>query len=184
VVVGRVGRPYGVRGELHVVPETDFPERLAALRDAYVIRDGRPAPVTIEAVRRTAGGVLVKIAGIASPEAAGAWTGALLAVPREAAAALPEGRYFVFDVIGMAVATDGGEPLGAVEEIIRTPGNDVFVVRGPRGEILIPAIASVVLVVDPAAKRIVVHPLPGLLEDAGPRPARGSAGPSQSRGQE
>jgi 16S rRNA processing protein RimM len=57
-----------------------------------------------------------------------------------------------------------------VEEIIRTPGNDVFVVRGPRGEILIPAIASVVLAVDRAANRIVIHPLPGLLEDAGPPP--------------
>jgi 16S rRNA processing protein RimM len=158
-------KPHGVRGEMRVVPETDFPERLAGLREAYLILDGRPSPVRVEAVRRTADAVLVKIAGIAGPEDAAAWRGALLAVPRAAAAELPEGRFFVFDVIGMAVATDSGEPLGVVEEVLRTPGNDVFVVRGPRGEILVPAIASVVLAVDTAARRIVVHPLPGLLDD-------------------
>jgi 16S rRNA processing protein RimM len=157
-----------VRGELRVEPETDFPDRLMGLRDAYLIRDGHPAAVRVEAVRRTADAVLVKFAGVASPEEAGAWRGALLAVPREAAAELPEGRFFVFDVIGSAVVTEAGEPLGAVEEIIRTPGNDVFVVRGGRGEVLVPAIASVVLAVDPAAKRIVIRPLPGLLDDAAP----------------
>lgn len=159
-------KPHGVRGEMRVAPETDFPERLAGLREAYLIRGGRPSPVIVEAVRQTADAVLVKIAGVATPEAAGAWRGALLAVPREAAAPLPEGRYFVFDVIGMAVATDGGDALGVVEEVIRTPGNDVFVVRGPRGEVLVPAIASVVLAVDAGSRRIVIHPLPGLLDEA------------------
>jgi 16S rRNA processing protein RimM len=176
-------KPHGVRGEMRVSPETDFPERLTGLREAYLIQEGRPSPVSVEAVRLTAHAVLVKIAGIAGPEDAARWRGALLAVPREAAAELPEGRYFVFDVIGMAVATDGGEPLGVVEEILRTPGNDVFVVRGPRGEILIPAIASVVLAVDTAARRIVVHPLPGLLDDAPPaRTTPGGREAVQDRG--
>lgn len=163
-----------MRGELRVTPETDFPDRLVRLRRAYLIRGGSPAPVQVETVRRVADALLVKIAGIGTPEDAEPWRGALLAVPRHAAAALPEGRYFIFDVIGMSVQTEDGEGLGAVDEVIRTPANDVFVVRGPRGEILLPAIASVVLSVDAAARRIVVRLLPGLLDDEPPRAPRTS----------
>ena len=160
-------KPHGVRGEMRVEPETDFPDRLVGLREVQLVRAGRPTPVRMETVRRTGDGLLVKIAGIESPEEVEAWRGALLAVPREAAAALPEGRHFVFEVIGMAVATDAGEPLGGVDEVIRTPANDVFVVRGPRGEVLVPAIASVVLTVDGPGRRIVIRPMPGLLDDEG-----------------
>jgi 16S rRNA processing protein RimM len=148
---------------MRLEPETDFPDRLVGLRDAQLVRDGRPTPVTMEAVRRTAEALIVKVAGIDRPEEADRWRGAFLAVPRDAAALLPPGRHFVFEIIGMAATTDAGEPLGVVDEVIRTPANDVFVVRGPRGEILIPAIASVVVDVDTAARRLVIHPLPGLL---------------------
>jgi 16S rRNA processing protein RimM len=167
VIVGRVVKPHGVRGEMRVDPETDFPDRLVGLREAHLVLDGRPTPVTMETVRRTGEGFLVKIAGIDRPEDAGKWRGALLAVAREDAAVLPEGRYYIFDVMGMTAVTDAGQALGVIDEVIRTPANDVFVIRGPRGEILVPAIASVVLAVDGAARRVVIHPLPGLLDDGG-----------------
>jgi 16S rRNA processing protein RimM len=150
---------------MRVDPETDFPDRFVGLRAAYLVRAGRSAPVTMETVRRTEGGFLVKIAGIDRPEDAAAWRGALLAVPREAAAVLPEGRRYVFDVIGMAAVTDAGDALGTVDEVIRTPANDVFVIRGPRGEILVPAIASVVLAFDDAARRMIIRPMPGMIDE-------------------
>jgi len=152
---------------MRVAPETDFPDRLVGLREAQLVRAGQPTPVTVETVRRTGEGFLVKVAGIDRPEDVEAWREALLAVPRSSAAVLPAGRYFVFDIIGMAVVTDVDEPLGVVAEVIRTPANDVFAVHGPRGEILIPAIASVVVRVDASARRIVIHPMPGLLEGEG-----------------
>lgn len=164
VVVGRVVRPHGVRGELRVLPETDFPERLTTLGQAVLVRDERSEAVRIEAVRRTGDAVLVKVAGIDTPEAAAAWRGAVLAVPRELAAPLPEGRHYVFDVLGLTVETEAGEILGAVDEVLRTPAHDVYVVRGRR-EVLIPAIASVVLRIEPAERRMVIRPIPGLLED-------------------
>jgi len=152
---------------MQLEPETDFPDRLITLREAQLVLAGRPTPVRMEAVRRTGTGFLVKITGIESPEDAEAWRGALLAVPREAAAALPAGRHFVFEVIGMTAVTEAGAPLGVVDEVIRTPANDVFVVHGPRGEVLVPAIASVVLTVDGARRRVVIRPMPGLLDDEG-----------------
>jgi 16S rRNA processing protein RimM len=165
VVVGRVIRPHGVRGEMRVLPETDFPERLPMLGQAVLVADERSEPVRIEAVRRAGDAVLVKVAGIDTPEAAAPWRGAALAVPRELAAPLPEGRHYVFDVLGLAVETEAGEALGTVDEILRTPAHDVYVVRGRR-EVLIPAIASVVLRIDTAGRRMVIRPIPGLLEDA------------------
>lgn len=152
---------------MRVEPDTDFPDRLVGLREIQLVLAGRPTSVRMETVRRTGDGLLVKIAGIESPEDVEAWRGALLAVPREAAAALREGRYFVFEIIGMSVVTEAGEPLGVVDEVIRTPANDVFVVHGPRGEVLVPAIASVVLRVDGARRGIVIRPMPGLLDDEG-----------------
>jgi len=167
VIVGRVVKPHGIRGEMQVEPDTDFPERLAGLREVQLVLAGRATPVRMETVRRTGRGLLVKIAGVESPEDVDAWRGALLAVPRSSAAALPEGRHYVFEIIGMAAVTEAGEPLGVVDEIIRTPANDVFVVRGLRGELLVPAIASVVLAVDGAARHIVIRPVPGLFDDEG-----------------
>lgn len=165
VVVGRVIRPHGVRGEMRVQPETDFPEHLAMLGQAVLLTDERSEPVRIEAVRSAGDAVLVKVAGIDTPEAAAPWRGAALAVPRELAAPLPEGRHYVFEIIGMAVETEDGEALGTVEEVLRTSANDVYIVRGRR-ELLIPAISSVVLRIDTEGRRMVIRPLPGLLEES------------------
>lgn len=165
VVVGRVVKPHGVRGELRVQPDTDFPERLGTLQQAVLVRDEESTPVRIEAVRTAGQALLVKIAGIDTPEDAGRWRGAYLAVPQELVAPLPEGRHYIFDVLGLLVETEDGRQIGTVDEVIRTPGHDVFVVRGAR-EILIPAISSVVLRMDMTTRRLVIRPIPGMLEES------------------
>lgn len=164
VSLGHIVRPHGLRGALKVSPDTDFPERLAALAEVVLLKDGQPTPVRLEWVRPHGGHLLVKVAGVDSVAQAEAWRGADLAVPRAQAAALPSGRHYVFEVIGLSVVTEAGEELGVVTEILRTGSNDVYVVRGPGHEYLIPAISSVVLAVELAARRIVIRPLPGLLE--------------------
>lgn len=164
VVVGRVLRPQGVRGELRVQPETDFPERLGTLSQAVLVTAEGSTPVRLEAVRAAGEAVLVKVAGVDTPEAARRFSGAHLAVPRELAAALPEGRHYVFEVLGLTAVTEEGHELGTVEAVIRTPGNDVYVVRGAR-EVLVPAISSVVLRIDLAHRRMLIRPMPGMLEE-------------------
>jgi len=164
VIVGRVLRPHGIRGELRVAPETDFPERLAGLHEAVLLQGGRITPVHVERARPHGREVLVKLAGIDSMDQAERWRGAEVAVPRREAAALPEGRHYVFEIIGLRVQTDTGEELGTVAEILRTGSNDVYVVRGAGREYLIPAISTVIARLDPAAGLLVVRPLPGMLE--------------------
>src|SRR2546428_13630404 len=97
VVVGHIARPHVIRGELRMVPDTDFPERLARLSEAVLLKDGRPTPGRVATVRPHGPDVLIKLAGIDSLSAAAIRPGAGLAVPRAQAAALPRGRPSVFE---------------------------------------------------------------------------------------
>ena len=85
-------------------------------------------------------------------------------VDEEDAIKLPEGRYFIHDIIGLGVYSDESEFLGEVVEIITTAGNDVYVVEGVKGEILIPSIHEVVLKVDVPSQKIIVRLMEGLIE--------------------
>ena len=85
-------------------------------------------------------------------------------IPTEEAMPLPPGQYYTYQIEGLAVYTEDGEHLGTVEEVLFTGGNAVHVTRGPRGEVLIPALKDVVLEVNVEAGRMVVRLPPGLLD--------------------
>jgi 16S rRNA processing protein RimM len=75
---------------------------------------------------------------------------------------LEEGEYYHFQLIGVRVETEDGEWLGQVAKVLETRAHDVYVVRGPRGEVLLPAVDELVLELDLESKRMVVHLLPGM----------------------
>lgn len=164
VTVGRVVRPHGLRGELRVLLETDFPGRFERLREAYLIQAGRVQAVEITARRPFRDGLLLTLQGIDDLEAAEGMRGAEIAVSRGAVVPLEEGAFYVFEIVGLRVRTEEGRLLGTVVEVIRAPANDVYVVRGEEGEILLPATREVVRQVDPASGEMVVALLPGLEE--------------------
>ena len=161
LIVGRVLGSHGVRGFVRVEPLTDDPERFASLKQ--VIIEGREYRVS--SARVSPGRILVKLEGIDTPEAARLLRNEYLRVPFEAAAPLPEGAYYHFQLVGLHVETTSGEPLGVLAEVLALPANDVYVVRGDRGELLIPAVRDIVTQIDLEARRMVVDPLPGLLPD-------------------
>jgi 16S rRNA processing protein RimM len=107
--------------------------------------------------------LIVQLADVTSPAAAAGLFGELLYVRRDEAATLPRGSYFEHEVVGLRVETAAGRELGTVAEILRTGANDVYVVRGNLGEVLIPAVRHVVRRVDLPGGRIVVELIPGLL---------------------
>ena len=80
---------------------------------------------------------------------------------------MEEGEYFLYQLQGVEVVTEEGEPLGALTEVLETGANNVFVIRGPLGEILVPDIPDVILNIDLDARRVVIRPLPGMLGEAG-----------------
>jgi 16S rRNA processing protein RimM len=99
-------------------------------------------------------------------DAAEALRGRDVEVAASDALRLPRGQFYWHQVIGLRVESSTGEALGTVADILETGANDVYIVRGPRGEILLPAIKEVIKRIDPQAGRMLVELVPGLLRDA------------------
>ncbi len=148
---------------MSVIPHTDQPERFGWIEEVYV---GEESPVLfeVESVRFHKGRPLVKLAGCDSREAAQELRGKFLQVPEDQAIPLEEGEYFLFQLIGLDVEMVDGERLGKLTEVIETGANNVFVVQGEAGELLIPDISEVVHEVDFQQNKVKVLPFPGLLD--------------------
>ena len=164
VAIGRVGALWGVRGAVRVLPLTDRRRQLAAGRIVTVAGERR----TIVSARWQKGMVYLRLAGIEDREAAAELRGRLLAIAESELEPLPEGQYYRFQLIGLAVVSTDGEELGQVTEVLSTGANDVYVVSGHRGELLLPATDEVVREIDLETGRMLVQVLPGLL----PQPPR------------
>lgn len=158
--MGRVVAAHGIRGEVRVVLLTDFPDRFRRTRRIYVGDEERPRD--LEGARLHNGQALLKIAGVDCRSDAELLRDRILFVPEKEAVRLPEGSYFLQQILGLEVRTGDGAVLGKVTEILRTGSNDVYVVRGPEGEVLLPAIRQVVREVDLTAGVMTVELLEGL----------------------
>ena len=171
LLVGRVLRPHGVRGELRVKIITNYPERLVQHTHFYLAHSNSPEIVhryPVEGLRFHKKALLLKLDGCDDRNAADELRGMLVQIPVEDAVPLEEGEYYLFQLIGVRVETESSEWLGQVVEVIETGANDVYVVRGPRGEVLLPAVDEVVLELDLESKHMVVRLLPGLLAEDAP----------------
>ena len=154
--VGRVAGPFGVKGEAKVDLLTDFPDRFRDLASVHIGPERRV--FTIERCRRHQARVVLKLAGVDTPEAVDALRGQELAVPREQAVKLPPGHYYLDDLTGMEVVTEDGSRVGVIRDVIQTGSNDVYVIGEGRGEILIPAIKDAVKEIDAERRRVVIDP--------------------------
>lgn len=168
VVVGQVRRPHGIRGEVRVEILTDYPERIVEHDYVYLAHPETPDDVEgyeVDFVRPHKGILLVKLAGCDDRDTAEELRGMLVQVPLEEAVPLEEEEYYHFQLEGMDVETEDGEWLGRIAEVLQTGAHDVFIVRGPRGEILLPAVEDVILELDLEERKMTVHLLPGMIEE-------------------
>jgi 16S rRNA processing protein RimM len=161
VVVGRVTKPHGVRGEVAVEVRSDNPDRFAAGATLFT-SDGRT--LTVERAHAHGRRTLVRFEGVEDRTAAEALAGALLEVPESWLPALAAGEYWPFELEGCVVLTESGRSLGSVTEVIPNPANDLWVAVDDAGtETLVPALRDVIVDVDVrVARRIVVRDIPGL----------------------
>jgi 16S rRNA processing protein RimM len=163
LLIGRVLRPHGVRGSLLVEPLSEIVETVPAGSTIYLGPERRPARTV--AMLRHGRMYRMQIVGCEDRDAAEAFRGMELQIEVEERPPLAPGRYYHWQVIGLRVATEAGDPLGEIRQILETGANDVYVVTTPDGsEILLPAITSVVRGVDLEAGVMTVHMLPGLEE--------------------
>lgn len=156
LVVGVITAPHGVRGEVRVDPRSDVPDRF---RVGAVLRCDGVGPLRIASLRGTPTAPVLGFRGYTSRPAAEPLRGRSLRVSLSEARRATQGSYLWADLVGLRAETPDGAPLGVVRELIRAGEADVLVLARPEGgELLVPAIASVVRAVDLAAGRIVVAP--------------------------
>lgn len=137
---GKIVSTHGVRGEVKLLPWADSPEFLLQFDTLWI--GGRAYRVESSRVQKTC--VLVKLAGIDTVEAASALRDQVVSIDR-ADAQLPQGSIFIADLLGLPVY-DGETPIGRLTDVMSTPANDVYVVKGEDGqERLIPAVPEFVL---------------------------------------
>ena len=171
VLIGRVARAHGNKGQVIVNLDTDFPEE--RFRVGQVVLVGPAAtPRAIRAVRFHQGRPVVALEGIETMNDAETLAGAELRQPAAAADSLPEGTFFHYDLIGCEVVDAAGTPVGPVTAVEGTMEMSRLVVDGQRGEVLIPLVADICVSIDVAARRIVAR-LPEGLVDVNARGGQG-----------
>jgi 16S rRNA processing protein RimM len=165
ILIGRIGRTHGVRGDVFVNPETDAPEdRFAEGRVLHLDLAGRSEQVTIESVKFHQGRPIVGFAGVDTMEAAEALRGAELRIPEADLPPLPEATYYRHDLVGCEVTDTTGQAIGRVTSVDGPLERSRLVIAGPRGEVMVPMVDGICVRVDLAAKTIVVDPPKGLLD--------------------
>jgi 16S rRNA processing protein RimM len=170
ITIGQISKVHGIKGEMVVVPLTDNPKRFSELEKVLLLKDEKIIEFEVESVRtdfkakRLKERVLIKLRGVENPEEAKRLVGSFLEIEKEDLIKLPEGRYFIFDIIGLKVITTENKEVGTVKEVISLPANDVYVVQGDQKEYDIPAIKEVVKRIDPKRKVMIIEPKEGLLE--------------------
>lgn len=159
LTVGRLGGAHGVRGEMRMHILTDEPDHLKKIKTVYL--GERDTPISLESIRFTDKGALVKLGGTDTPEAAAKLSGLNVKISGADARPLEAGEYFLFQLIGLKVSNESGEPLGVVTDLIETGAHDVLVI-GERpdspDDLLVPNHPEFVLEMDPAAGTMVVRP--------------------------
>jgi 16S rRNA processing protein RimM len=162
VAIGLIMSAVGLKGEIRIHPATDFPEERFRPGATVYINAVRH---TVETMRLHKGQPVIKLAAVADQSQATALSGQRLEIHRSQLITSPDDGYYYFQLEGLDVWTVDGQRLGTITQILPTGGNDNFVVTDDAGaEILIPAIDEVVQTVDLEAGRVVIQPLPGLLE--------------------
>jgi 16S rRNA processing protein RimM len=142
---------------------TDFPDRFDTLKTVYLGDPQEAESWRVESTRWHRDRILLTIQGCSDRTTADGLRGLLVQIPVEEAMPLPEDEYYPHELIGLDVTTVEGEELGKVSDILLTNANDVYVVVGARGQILLPAIADVIERVDLEMGEIVITPMQGLI---------------------
>lgn len=162
--IGQIVNTFGIKGQVKVNPFTDDINRFDELKEVYVEKKHELKLFQIEKVNYSKNMVILKLKGIETPEQAETLRNSYLKIDRKDAKKLPEGTYYIADLIGLDVYTDEDKFLGKVDYIYNAGSSDIYVVKDEQGkEVLLPAIKDVLKQVDLENGKIIVHIIEGLI---------------------
>lgn len=173
VVIAQVSSPFGLRGAVKATIQTDFPERFERLEEVFLSPPGaapkaeRERYGLVSARIQNLKQVVLRFEGITKVEQADTLRGYSVAVPVAEVVPLPEGEYYIFQIVGLEVYSTEGQYIGRLVNVETLPANDIYIVRGPLSakDVLIPAIKDVVKEIDLEAGRITIELMEGLLPE-------------------
>jgi len=157
IVIGEIVAPFGRKGEVKVIPQTDFPERFLEL-EALLI-DGRE--LDVEGVRFHKGAALIKFEGVDDISAAEELRGKRILISESELTPLEADEYYIHDIISLEVLTTEGQSLGRIKEVLRSPANDVYVTD----RAMIPAVKEYIVSIDIPGGKMIVRPAEGLVQE-------------------
>lgn len=165
LAVGKVARLFGIRGQVEVIPLTDFPSRFSPGLKVFLSPPlAQTRSLTVESARLKKERIVIKFEEISTRSQADELKQKILQVPAKDTPSLPKDTYWHHQIIGLKVITVEGKLLGKVSDIYQTGGNDVYVVSKGENQILIPATKGVVKQVDLKREKMVVKPPLGLID--------------------
>ena len=162
--IGQIVNTFGIKGQVKVVPFTDDMTQFDTLKQIYIEKRKNLELFKIEKTNYHKNMIILKLKGIDTPEQAESLRNCYIKINRKDARKLPEGTYFIVDLIGLDVYTDEEKLLGTLEDIYNAGSSDIYVVRNSEGkQILLPAIKDVIKKVDIENKKVIVHIIEGLI---------------------
>ena len=163
--VGKIVNTHGLRGEVKIVPWTDTPDVFENLAYVFVNTRQGQKKLTVKQVKYQKNNLIVKFSEIDRIEEAEQYKNSVVLAEREMLGELPEGVYYIADLIGLEVWEENGAKIGVIADVFNTGSNDIYAVkREGKKDLLLPVIDQVVLNVDLEQREITVHLMEGLDE--------------------
>ncbi len=161
--VGKIVNTHGLRGEVKVISWTDSPEVFEDIDYVYRKKKNEYERLDIKNIKYQKGNLIIKFEQIKDIDEAQLYKNHVLYAEREMLGELPEGVYYIADLIGLDVVTDEGEEIGVINDVLNTGSNDIYEVkREGKKNLLLPVIDEVVLDIDIESGKVTVHMIDGL----------------------
>lgn len=166
VAIGKVVAPHGVKGEIRVYPYSDFLSRCHHLKQIWLTgATGDDAfPVKVESAAIHKGMWVFSLDGYSDRDKAETLRGLMVQIPISERVSLPEGQFYLDEIIGLQVYETDGSLLGEVKDVLQPGGNDVYVVEGGARRVMVPAVKEMVKEIDLNSGKMIVDLPPGLKE--------------------
>ncbi len=162
IVTGRIVGPFGIRGEVKVVPTTDFPDRFAAGAEVTLsLAEGRKT-FRIQRSRFHRTGFLLKFEGVETRNDAERLRNVNIVIDEAELRELGPDQFYIFEIVGLRVVTEDGREQGIVTEVLQGGANDVYVTSTG---LCIPALKTVIVRVDLERRLMTIRPMPGMLPE-------------------
>lgn len=161
--VGKIINTHGLRGEVKVASWTDYPEVFEDLKVVWLKKGEEKTQLAISGIKYQKNNLIIKFRELQDINQAEPLKNRILYAERSALGELPEGAYYIADLIGMSVKKESGELVGKIKDVMQTGANDIYVVgREGAKDLLVPVIESVVLNVDIENREVTVRLMEGL----------------------